>query len=272
MDKDRAWPRVRWSLAVLLLLAGIGYAISGPRVCEDKLATVGGQAVVRACHAPSVSDLPVVGGLLLQVLMLIPDLAEIGIPGFVSLKRRVEEHEATLAGLQLQITHNAEVQQSAAQEVATQASALSVNLIDFEGALLGLQAKSEAADLPARSVRVDVSEQRARLESELLHVWAKLKPLVSRARHAEQASARRPEERDQARAQLGDLGAELRAVRDRLAHNEARLAAARDVNDSQAIAALERDLEMLRAQDAELRAVLHTIRVVVERPARGTVA
>lgn len=182
------WKPVRWSAAMLLLVAGIvGIIISRWTVCEERLATVGGQAVVRVCRPPALTDLPVVTGLLVALLLLLPDMVEIGIPGFISLKRRVEDQEAKLAGLELQLAQSVDLHQAAVQEADSRATALNFNLIDVQGALRAFRDKAgeevpgfhDAAQWVAR-----VSLQRGQLEAQLLRVWARLQPLVDLSEYA----------------------------------------------------------------------------------------
>lgn len=77
-------------LAGLLLLVSV-FLTWDRTVCGDELANTGDQGAVRVCRPVAISDAPVVGGILLILLLLLPDLSEIGIPGFLSLKRQVRE-------------------------------------------------------------------------------------------------------------------------------------------------------------------------------------
>ncbi len=181
----RWWRPARWTSATLVVAGGAASVLaSGWAVCEQRLATVGAQAVVEVCRPPAMSDLPVVGGVVVVLLLLLPDLAEVGLPGFISLKRRVEDTEGRLAGLELQLTQTSQMQQAAAQDVDSRASAINavnVNLYDFETALEGLRTKT-GRDLPAAAATPgirDVSPRRAQLEAHLLRVWAELEPLVA---------------------------------------------------------------------------------------------
>jgi hypothetical protein len=177
------WKQARWAVAASLLLLGIVYSRTGWTVCEEKLATIGNQAVVKVCRPPTLTDLPVVGGLLLMLLLLFPDLAEIGIPGFVSLKRRVEEHDAQLAGLQLRVDQAVEQRQTTVQEASSLANALNVNLIDYTGAVQQFRSKvgpGLAQTIVGEEFSVTaVPAQRAQLESQLVRVSAKLRPLIA---------------------------------------------------------------------------------------------
>jgi hypothetical protein len=58
---------------------------------------------VTVCRDPSLSDPPSVFALLLAVLLIAPDLAEVSIPGFVQLKTRVDRQHADLSHAQKRI-------------------------------------------------------------------------------------------------------------------------------------------------------------------------
>lgn len=82
----------RWKAALLLALAALGgfvgtHVFEHWRVCEDTVANVGPEAVARTCRPLDVLDLT---PLLVPVaILLFPDVAELAIPGFISLKRDV---------------------------------------------------------------------------------------------------------------------------------------------------------------------------------------
>jgi hypothetical protein len=187
-ERSRGWWKpARWLAAMLLLLAGIaGIIISGWTVCEERVATVGGQAVVRVCRPPALTDLPVVTGLLVALLLLLPDLAEIGIPGFISLKRRVDDQEAKLAGLEVQVDQSAELRQTAVQSVDSTANAVNLNYIDMNSVLHEFRNKNGGnASLDSHAVLgLHVAPQRGQLEAQLLRAWARLQPLVDLSEHA----------------------------------------------------------------------------------------
>jgi hypothetical protein len=192
--------RLRWSLAALVLVVGIAITGIGWRVCEDKLATTGSSAVARVCRPPTITDPPVAAGLFLVLLLLLPDLAEIGIPGFVTLKRRVEEQQARVEEQEAKLTelanHMAQVaeqRQVVTQQANPQASNytfVSPNAVDVSSVLRELNAKVD--DRPARTRSLggfqdasDVTPDRARVEAQLLRLWAKLAALVALGRQYE---------------------------------------------------------------------------------------
>jgi hypothetical protein len=93
--RSRPIDQVRRGLALLAVLVGVALAATDrPRVCSDAV-TSGGQ-VVRICHTPQMTDGIVLGYGLFVLLLLGPDLAEVGVPGLFTLRRRVDEHESRL--------------------------------------------------------------------------------------------------------------------------------------------------------------------------------
>jgi hypothetical protein len=87
--------RVRRTLALLAVLVAVGIVASGRgRVCSESVTGAG--AVVTTCRAPQATDGVVIGYALLVLLLLGPDLAEAGVPGLFTLRRRVDEHESRL--------------------------------------------------------------------------------------------------------------------------------------------------------------------------------
>jgi hypothetical protein len=87
------WARRGLVVAVVLAVA-ITLAAGRGRVCSDALTNAG--AVVRTCRAPSVGDGEVVAFGLLVLLLLLPDLTEFGVPGLITLRRRVAEQESAI--------------------------------------------------------------------------------------------------------------------------------------------------------------------------------
>jgi hypothetical protein len=88
-----AW--VRRGLALLVVLAGAVVLAAGHgQVCTDVLTQAG--QVVPTCRPPTVSDGVVVAFTLLVLLLLVPDLAEFGVPGLLTLKRQVAHQASAL--------------------------------------------------------------------------------------------------------------------------------------------------------------------------------
>jgi hypothetical protein len=75
-------------VAVVLLATGHGQA------CSDSITTSG--AVLRTCRAPQAGDGLVIGYAVFVLLLLAPDLAELGVPGLITLRRKVDDQESRL--------------------------------------------------------------------------------------------------------------------------------------------------------------------------------
>jgi len=109
---------VRWLLAVLLVLGGLVIALLSStghefRVCEDVVARVGKQPAVRSCRPLSITDAPVLLGLLLFVILILPDFTRISIVGFLALERKVAVQEDKTRFLESQVVALQTVQASA---------------------------------------------------------------------------------------------------------------------------------------------------------------
>ncbi len=88
------------------------FAADGWRFCEDIAGQVGEQAVVEACRPIAATDLvPVV---LPIAVLLFPQIAELTIPGVISLKQRVARQEEEQRRLQQDVVR---VQQQVSQRV-----------------------------------------------------------------------------------------------------------------------------------------------------------
>ena len=99
--------KIRWGLAIIVVLATAtlvlrSYADSSATVCRDHLAIVGTDAVVDVCGPIGITDLGVVA--LVLGALLFPDVAELTIPGIVTLKRKVNEQEAKQESLNRDIS------------------------------------------------------------------------------------------------------------------------------------------------------------------------
>jgi hypothetical protein len=86
----------QWRLALLIsflpaLVVGLSLFADDWQVCRDIASQVGVDPLVEACRPPVASDFLVL--LLPVAVLLFPQIAEVAIPGLISLKRRVAEHE-----------------------------------------------------------------------------------------------------------------------------------------------------------------------------------
>jgi hypothetical protein len=87
--------RVRRGAAMLAVLVAVGFIAAGrAQVCSDSV--TGSGAVVTTCRAPQASDGLVIAYALFILLLLAPDLAELGVPGLLTLRRRVDEQDTRL--------------------------------------------------------------------------------------------------------------------------------------------------------------------------------
>jgi hypothetical protein len=87
--------RLRRGLALLAVLVAVGFvAADRARVCAQ--AVTGSGAVVTTCRGPQASDGLVIAYALFVLLLLAPDLAELGVPGLLTLRRRVDEQDSRL--------------------------------------------------------------------------------------------------------------------------------------------------------------------------------
>jgi len=157
------------------------YAFSNARVCREQVASDKG--IVRTCGPVGLEDIPALGVMLLAgVLLLLPDMSEIGIPGLVTLKRAIEEQSKQTASL--------------AREVAelTTRQDTTINVYDpakVDDALAGVDARDKdieergwaaVADAAAESRAAETamaapSPERAVLEAEVTRLWNALDPL-----------------------------------------------------------------------------------------------
>jgi hypothetical protein len=86
---------VRRGLAVAVVLFAVASIAGGwGRVCSE--ATTPDGRVVETCRTPDATDALVIAYALFVLLLLAPDLAEVGVPGLFTLRRRVEEQESRL--------------------------------------------------------------------------------------------------------------------------------------------------------------------------------
>jgi hypothetical protein len=106
----------RWILAFLLVLIGllalvwhdIGVDLL-PGRCEQVVNpglaknAAAAPTTVTICHDPALTDPPIVFALLLALLLIVPDLAEVSIPGFVRLKTRVDRQGDDLSDARARI-------------------------------------------------------------------------------------------------------------------------------------------------------------------------
>jgi hypothetical protein len=92
-DMILVWLR-RGLVVAVVITAAVVLATGHGRVCSDAVTNAG--AVVRTCRTPSIGDGEVLVFGLLVLLLMLPDLSEFGVPGLITLRRRVSEQESAL--------------------------------------------------------------------------------------------------------------------------------------------------------------------------------
>jgi hypothetical protein len=142
----------------------------------------------------------VLGGLLVIGLLLWPDLSELGVPGFLTLKRTVEEQQHVVAEqkeqikeLQVSLQQFQNVEQTVDQRSEHHSTATNINMIDVAKLSESVDRKVaeyrriEAVSSDTRVVEDrkleellfgTASPKRAELEGQLLRLWVKLRPLA----------------------------------------------------------------------------------------------
>jgi hypothetical protein len=102
--KANSFRALRWAFViVVLLLCARGLLHSDFEICKVETVTAkDGPTVTKTCSGPSVTDAGVVAVALLIVLMLTPDMSEVGIFG-ISLKTRLQAAEGKADRLESQL-------------------------------------------------------------------------------------------------------------------------------------------------------------------------
>jgi hypothetical protein len=77
-------------VAAWIALTWISFQTSYLQVCTDQVARVGNTALVRSCDPLSLTDAPLLALVGTAVLLLLPDVSSLEIPGILRLERRVE--------------------------------------------------------------------------------------------------------------------------------------------------------------------------------------
>lgn len=196
-DTDRRWwIMLRRILAALILIAIVAaflvsHLSSTWHQCSDVVAHVGSNPVVRACQPINVADL--LPPLLLVVLLLAPDIAEVSLPGLGRIRFRLEQQETKQAALEtrLEAVQSTQVSQETSIaapnyivfDAASVQQALAGKVERFQAEVVGAEPIGRpAADLDERtaSSREASETEIAVLERRLLRLWAdRLEPWVA---------------------------------------------------------------------------------------------
>jgi hypothetical protein len=179
---------LRWILvAILLLGAGLLPGLANRyEICREEVAQVGTDGIVRVCAPPSITDFPVVAGILLLAVLLAPDLSEVSI-GVLSLKQKVatqeEKHENLkheVSKLQLAI-QNTDVRQDTdvSQELRAETIIQPHDMAAFAETIAALVRGTDEPKLRQVEPRLeDTDKARAQLDGEFLYVMTSLEFLA----------------------------------------------------------------------------------------------
>jgi hypothetical protein len=220
------WFRIaRRTLAGLLVLMVLVSALAGWFLVYEPHVLAGGK-VIYVDRPMEITDVRVLFALVLALLLLWPDLSEIGVPGLLSIKRRLvaAESKADLLEIQLE-TLNA----TASASASTTTNVLFVGPEELQQLVADLPAKAEALAEPARAVGsahppvVQVDEEAASLASQLLALWERLDDqiLITQGRAATLLRAMPDEfktKRQRFLALFNDEISTVRAARNNIAH------------------------------------------------------
>lgn len=135
--KANSYRAVRWTIALFVLAGCVGGLLTSTfSICTVETVTAKGEETVTStCDGPTVTDAGVVAVTLFIVLLLVPDMSEVGIFG-VSLKRRLEAAETKAERLETQLMAQTQRVDLLSQNVAT-ASAQGGNVYFLSGDSLG---------------------------------------------------------------------------------------------------------------------------------------
>lgn len=91
----KTYPAVRWTVAVLLLVALGGISLWGDHggpltTCTDYVARVGTIPVISRCSGVSIGDTPTIVIFVAVALLLLPDVTRISFAGIINIEREVK--------------------------------------------------------------------------------------------------------------------------------------------------------------------------------------
>jgi hypothetical protein len=178
--------RSRSEIAALVLVGLVTaavvltYFVPSLRVCRDHVLDTG--AVVRACQPVGVDDALTIGLILLFAILLMPNVVELGVPGGITLKRRVEAVHERVARLDEKVDRLVIAQEMSVSNTIIVADpreyleSMPRKAAAFEQSK-GAITEGIAAREAAREDRV-ISDDRAVLESRLVRAYARLEPFL----------------------------------------------------------------------------------------------
>ena len=126
----RSWPWLRRGVSAAILVGGwLWLAYADPQMCgitTEHVTAPLADRTTTACRSLALTDPVVVGNVLLALLLLGPDLAEMSVPGLVSLKWKVKEQTEKLAAVTAAVETLSVAVQSRASSAAASTSAVSM--------------------------------------------------------------------------------------------------------------------------------------------------
>jgi cell division protein FtsB len=277
------WRYVRWTLVVLAIGLGVA-ALLGDwySVCEDQLVGEPGpeMTVVSVCRDPGVTDLLPLTFLLVVLLLLWPELSELGIPGFLTLKRRVQAAEVDAEDQrerqtqlerqvqELKVSFDTAVDastRSSAQvninlgELGTSANQVATNLEAF-----GALTQQVEGELDAASEQIDAEVPSSADETEQSRESLGPLPLIEQLADSEVALV----EITQTVTQSAELTREISELTEG-ATAELNVVARRQGGSSQALAVIHRFAAKLSPKVATMAELTHQLNEQVDRAEPG---
>jgi len=124
---------LRWLAVVAIVGVGGASAVTGHwQTCKAITPNVGRRSVEYVCEQPTVTDLPVLALLIVLLLLLLPDLAEITLPGGLVIKRRLDAQQSEIEAQQARQDLLEQRLTFMVQAQVSQASAFG-NVVSLEG-------------------------------------------------------------------------------------------------------------------------------------------
>jgi hypothetical protein len=189
---------IRWTGVVIIVVVALtGSSLRWWHICKDQLAATGNLGVVTVCQPPGLVDLPVIAALLLCLILIAPELSEVGVPGLLSIKRKLNDQQDQIAeqseslgrqqgaieSLQstmdqvVQTVQAVNVQQAQEQAQKQVADQKALQKQDIRLIINNAAQKSDLSDRPiseAQASREEIDPRRAQMESQLLRAWERL--------------------------------------------------------------------------------------------------
>lgn len=170
------WPRWMLVLVIVVLFGLVPSMQDEYEVCRQELAAVGDEPVVEVCGPPGLTDLAVVSGLLVLVVLLAPELSEVSI-GVISLKQRLETTEKKQEAIERELSSLALSSSSAVAESNATTTAMVTNTLSIDDRALRALVLDEETEA-ARHGPASVDSELAQRLGELLLLIGRLEFLL----------------------------------------------------------------------------------------------